>query len=78
MVALVDGRGPDALQVAAGAGSVIAIAEISSPLTSPGSQRRFCSSVPRLLMYGTMMSVWTGKPSPLAPMRPISSLTIML
>ena len=28
-------------------GSVIAIAEISSPETSPGSQRCFCSSVPR-------------------------------
>ena len=30
--------------------SVMAIAEISSPLTTPGSQRRFCSSVLSELM----------------------------
>lgn len=59
-------------------GSVIAIAEISSPLTSPGSQRRFCSSVPSWLMYGTMMSVCTEKPRPLACARLISSASTML
>ena len=31
-------------------GSVIAMAEISSPLTRPGSQRCFCSAVPSWLM----------------------------
>jgi len=30
-------------------GSVIAIAVIVSPVTQPGSQRRFCSSVARLV-----------------------------
>ncbi len=59
-------------------GSVIAIAEISSPETSPGSQRRFCSSVPRVEMYGTMMSVCTAKPGPEAPTREASSASTML
>ena len=59
-------------------GSVIAMAVIVSPLTQPGSQRRFCSSVPRLLMYGTMMSVCTGNPGPLAPARVISSASTRL
>ena len=59
-------------------GSVIAMAVMVSPETQPGSQRRFCSSVPRLVRYGTMMSVCTGKPGPLAPARVISSASTML
>ena len=37
-------------------GSVIAMAVTSSPEAQPGSQRRFCSSLPKLWMYGTTMS----------------------
>ncbi len=54
-------------------GSVIAIAVMISPLTQPGSQRRFCSSLAMALRYGTMMSVWTEKPGPFAPARVCSS-----
>ena len=46
MVALVDSGRADALQVEPAPGSVIAIAVIVSPVTQPGSQRCFCSSVP--------------------------------
>ena len=59
-------------------GSVIAIAVIVSPDTHPGSQRCFCSSVPMLVMYGTMMSVCTENPGPLAPARVCSSERITL
>lgn len=37
--------------------SVIAIAETSSPLQKPGSQRRFCSGVASEVRYGPIMSL---------------------
>ncbi len=39
-------------------GSVMPIARRISPETMPGSQRSFCSCVPRATMYGAVMSVW--------------------
>jgi hypothetical protein len=59
-------------------GSVIAIADTSSPDTSPGSHRCFCSSVASAEMYGTITSLCTGKPTPLAPARAISSVRTTL
>ena len=56
----------------------MAMAVMVSPLTQPGSQRRFCSSDPRLVRYGTMMSLWTENPGPEAPHRVCSSDRTML
>ena len=56
-------------------GSVIAIAPIRSPVTMPGSQRCFCSSVPSSVKYGSTMSLCRVIPLPLpiTPVAPISS-----
>ena len=54
-------------------GSVIAMAVISSPLQKPGSQRCFCSSVARSRRYGPTTSLCSPNPTPLAPIRIISS-----
>ena len=59
-------------------GSVIAMAVIISPLVNAGSQRSFCSSVARSSRYGAMTSLWSVKPTPLAPTRTSSSLTTQL
>src|SRR6478752_5977412 len=42
-------------------GSVIAMPQMSSPAAMPGSQRCFCSSVPRSTMYGGQTSAWIPK-----------------
>ncbi len=47
-------------------GSVIAIAVISSPEAQPGSQRCFCSSLPKVSRYGTMMSECSAIAKPLS------------
>ncbi len=54
-------------------GSVIAIAVIISPLTNPGSQRAFCSSVVSRSRYGATTSLCSWKPTPVAPTRVSSS-----
>ena len=41
-------------------GSVTAMAVSTSPVTIPGSQRAFCSSLPKLVRYGMARSVWTS------------------
>src|ERR1700676_3033182 len=45
-IPVANGFGADALQVAAGAGSVMAIAQTVSPATMRGSHFFFCSSLP--------------------------------
>jgi hypothetical protein len=59
-------------------GSVMAIAVMISPLTRPGSQRRFCSSVVSPMRYGATTSFCSVKPRPLAPTRLISADRIAL
>jgi hypothetical protein len=59
-------------------GSLIAIAVIISPEQKGGSQRCFCSSVPRLSRYGATMSLCRPKPMPVAPCRVISSSSTAL
>ncbi len=56
-------------------GSVIATAEIVAPLANPGSQRAFCSGVPRSSRYGRTMSSLIEKPrcSEVAPTAASSS-----
>ena len=49
------------------AGSLIAIAVISSPEQKPGNQRACCSSVASLVRYGATTSLCRPKPIPLAP-----------
>jgi hypothetical protein len=49
------------------AGSVMAMAVISSPEQMPGSQRAFCSSVHSDRKYGRQMSLCSVSPSPAAP-----------
>jgi hypothetical protein len=56
----------------------MAMAVMSSPLVKRGSQRSFCSSVVRPSRYGAMTSLWSGKPTPLAPTRTSSSWTTQL
>jgi hypothetical protein len=78
VVAVAAGGRAQALQVGPGAGSVIAIAVIISPLVNRGSQRSFCSSVVSSSRYGAMTSLCSVKPTPLAPTRTSSSLTTQL
>ena len=59
-------------------GSDIAIAVIISPLTKPGSQRCFCSSVASFSRYGATTSLCSVKPTPLPPTRTTSSATTQL
>ena len=55
------------------------IARIVSPLTTPGSQRSFCSSVPMCTMYGAVMSAWMPKQDAAAAVNlPISSANTAL
>ena len=55
------------------AGSLIAIAVISSPEQNPGNQRAFCSSVASRTRYGATTSLCSPNPMPLAWARMISS-----
>ena len=55
-------------------GSVMAMAHICSPVTNGGSQRCFCSSVPRERMYGRQSAVWTPEPPKLTAARVTSSV----
>ena len=59
-------------------GSVIAIAEISSPDANPGSQRCFCSSLVNSRRYGATTSLCSVKPIPLKPPLVVSSVMIAL
>ena len=56
----------------------MAIAVMIAPLTTPGSQRRFCSSVVRPMRYGATTSFCRVKPRPLAPTRLTSAERIAL
>ena len=59
-------------------GSVMAMAVIMSPETKEGSQRRFCSSLPYLRMYGRHSAVCTLQPPKLTPARAHSSVITAL
>ncbi len=52
-------------------GSVIAMAQILSPEAIGGSQRSFCSWVPRSTMYGGQTSLWMPKHEPTAALKPL-------
>ena len=57
-------------------GSVIAIANIDSPLMNLGSHRFFCSSVPSLSRYGRHSATCTLEPPKLTAARESSSDSI--
>ena len=54
-------------------GSVIAMDSMMSPETQPGTQRRFCSSVPKCRRYGRMMLACVMAVPTVAPARATSS-----
>ncbi len=48
----------------------MAMAQMRSPLAMPGSQRSFCSCVPRSTMYGGHTSEWMPKHDETAKLNP--------
>lgn len=57
-------------------GSVMAMAYMVSPVTKPGSQRFFCSSVAYAFTYGRQSATCTDEPPKETPARAHSSETI--
>ncbi|SKU38751.1 Uncharacterised protein [Mycobacteroides abscessus subsp. abscessus] len=57
-------------------GSVMAMAEISSPEQKPGNQRAFCSSLARSRKYGPATSLCRLNPTPV--WRPLVTSSVMI
>ena len=57
-------------------GSVMQMPRSISPRIAGGSQRRFCSSVPQVRMYGMQMDEWTAVMMPCARRQASSSMTM--